>query len=211
MQGNVSDPFFAIQGSIFPGSPSLVECIAPIMASHSAHHSTGVAAGVIAAVLVHHAGAGGPWDAWSVLAAIAGTAGGTAPDWMEVAWWSRKRKLWIAHRTWTHWGMGWLALLGASYLLLNTIAWAPLAFGFAAGGVMHLLADWPNPMGVPWIMGRHSLKWWKSGRCDMIVVAAAWAAALLVADRVLFNSGRVHTLAGFAARVGRSLAHGIVT
>ena len=50
---------------------------------------------------------------------------------------------------------------------------APL-FGFACGGLMHLLADWPNPLGVPWIWRRHSLNLWKSGRCDLIVVAAAW-------------------------------------
>lgn len=55
-------------------------------------------------------------------------------------------------------------------------------FGFACGGLMHLLADWPNPLGVPWILQRHSLNWWKSGRCDLIVVAAAWIGALWVAQ-----------------------------
>lgn len=168
------------------------------MASHHAHHSTGLAAGMIAAVLVHQAGADGPYYLWSGLAAIMGTAGGTAPDWLEVAWWSRKRKLWIAHRTWTHWGIGWLALLGYSYCSLKEGPWAPLAFGFAAGGVMHLLADWPNPMGVPWIFRRHSLKWWKSGRCDLIVIGLAWTAAFAVADQVFFHNKYLNRLAGFA-------------
>ena len=157
------------------------------MASHSAHHSTGVAAGLIAAVIVHHAGAGGPFDVWSILAALAGTLGGTAPDWLEKAWWSRKHKLWITHRTLTHWGIGWVALLAYSYLSLNVSPLAPVGFGFAAGGIMHLLADWPNPMGVPWILGRHSLNLWKSGRCDLLVVALAWGAAILVADKLVFN------------------------
>lgn len=157
------------------------QCIYRIMASHSAHHATGLAAGLIAAALVDHAGAGGPYHAMSVLALVMGAVGGTAPDWLEVAWWSRKRKLWITHRTWTHWGVGWAVLLVYSYLSLDRSAWAPLGFGFAAGGMMHLLADWPNPMGVPWITGRHSLKLWKSGRCDSIVIALAWAAAIAVA------------------------------
>ncbi|MGJ7916970.1 metal-dependent hydrolase [Massilia sp. LXY-6] len=168
------------------------------MASNHAHHATGLAAGLIAAVLVYHAGAGGPYQAWSVLAAITGSAGGTAPDWLEVAWWSRKRKLWITHRTLTHWGIGWFALLACSFLALNRVPWAPLPFGFAAGGIMHLLADWPNPLGVPWLMGRHSLNLWKSGRCDVIVIALAWALAFVVADRVLAHDGHVRALAGFS-------------
>jgi hypothetical protein len=46
---------------------------------------------------------------------------------------------------------------------------------------MHLLADWPNPLGVPWIWKRHSLNLWKSGRCDLLVVGLAWVAACFVA------------------------------
>ncbi|MCY1380028.1 hypothetical protein D9M69_678080 [compost metagenome] len=52
---------------------------------------------------------------------------------------------------------------------------------------MHLLADWPNPLGVPWIFRRHSLRWWKSGRHDIIVIIAAWLAATIVADHVFFD------------------------
>jgi hypothetical protein len=87
--------------------------------------------------------------------------------------------------------VAWVALLVYSYLCLNKVAWAPIAFGFAAGGIMHLLADWPNPLGIPWILGRHSLNLWQSGRCDMVVVIAAWLAAFVIADRVCFDS--VHT------------------
>lgn len=162
------------------------------MASHKAHHATGIAAGVIAAALVVHSGAGGPYHILTALAFLMGISGGTAPDWMEVAWWSRRRKLWITHRTWTHWGVAWIGLLVYSYMALGHAVWAPLAFGFAAGGVMHLLADWPNPMGVPWIAGRHSLKLWKSGRCDLIIVTASWLLAFTIADHVFWDD--VHTL-----------------
>lgn len=162
------------------------------MASHKAHHLTGWAAGVIAAALVVRAGAGGPYYIWGLASLIAGLFGATAPDWLEVAWWSRRRRLWITHRTWTHWGVAWIALLSYSYQDLPRQHWAPMLFGFAAGGLMHLLADWPNPLGVPWLIGRHSLKLWKSGRCDWIVIGLAWLGAFLVADHVFWHD--IHTL-----------------
>ena len=157
------------------------------MASNKAHHATGWAAGVIAAALVEHAGAGGPYQVMSMLAFAMGALGGTAPDWLEVAWWAPTRRLWITHRTWTHWGLAWIALLVYTYLQLQHHLWAPPLFGFAAGGIMHLLADWPNPLGVPWIIRRHSLRWWKSGKHDLIVISAAWLAAAIVADHVFFD------------------------
>ncbi|MFM0340869.1 metal-dependent hydrolase [Paraburkholderia fungorum] len=150
------------------------------MASNKAHHATGFAAGVIAAAIVARIGSGGSFHLGVLLSFITGVAGSTAPDWLEVAWWSRKRRLWITHRTLTHWGLGWLALLVFSYHWLGHSVYAAPAFGFACGGVMHLLADWPNPLGVPWIAGRHSLNLWNSGHCDLIVVGAAWVAAWFV-------------------------------
>ena len=142
---------------------------------------------MIAAALVAHADAGGPYQVLSMLAFVMGALGGTAPDWLEVAWWAPTRRLWITHRTWTHWGLAWIALLVYTYLQLPHHVWAPPLFGFAAGGIMHLLADWPNPLGVPWIIRRHSLRWWKSGRHDLIVIGAAWLAATIVADHVFFD------------------------
>ena len=59
-------------------------------------------------------------------------------------------------------------------------------------GLMHLLADWPNPLGVPWLYWRHSLNWWKSGRCDLLVVGASWIAAFVCADHVWFDG--IHSL-----------------
>ena len=160
------------------------------MASRTAHHATGWAAGTIAAVLVGRAGAAGPWHAGSLAALAAGVAGGTAPDWMEVAWWTSARRLWITHRTATHWGLGWvIALVLAYHALGHAHPFAAAMFGFACGGLMHLLADWPNPLGVPWIWERHSLKLWNSGRCDLIVIALAWLAAAWV----IWPSWAVHT------------------
>ncbi len=72
------------------------------MASSKAHHATGFAAGIIAAALVSATGT----DLLSRgLALVAAVAGATAPDWLEVAWWSWARRLWIT-RTLTHWGVG---------------------------------------------------------------------------------------------------------
>lgn len=167
------------------------------MASSKAHHATGWAAGLIAAALVSHAGSGGPHQLLSIVAFVAAVAGSTAPDWLEIAWWSRSRRLWITHRTLTHWGIAWVALLFVSYRSLGMHPLAVAAFGFACGGVMHLLADWPNPLGVPWIASRHSLNWWTSGRCDLLVVGAAWLAAALVSDHVWFH--RMHWLARTSA------------
>jgi hypothetical protein len=176
--------FYAtMRGSISPAGHS-----SHSMASHKAHHATGWAAGLMAAAVVSKSGATGPYHVWAVLSFCAGVLGGTAPDWLEVAWWSRARRLWVTHRTITHWGIGWIALLAGSYHLLGIYPWAAVGFGFACGGLMHLFADWPNPLGVPWIVSRHSLNWWNSGHCDALVVGAAWMAALLWADHAWFHS-----------------------
>ncbi|MQQ99701.1 metal-dependent hydrolase [Glaciimonas soli] len=168
------------------------------MASKEAHQSTGWAAGLIAAAIVSQASASGPLHVWSILAFLMGYAGGGAPDWLELSWWSsgRGRHSWISHRTVTHWGIAWIALLVTSYYKLRHSPVMALPFGFAAGGIMHLLADWPNPLGVPWlwVSKRHSLNWWKSGRADWIIMGAAWMVALVMADRVWFHSTGIHAI-----------------
>lgn len=165
------------------------------MASKKAHHASGLAAGLIAAALVSRSDASGPFHVMTLAAIAAGWLGGTAPDWLEIAWWRRKHKLWITHRTLTHWGLAWLALLYYSYTQLGLYLWAAPLFGFAAGGVMHLLADWPNPMGVPWIYRRHSLNLWKSGRCDSIIVLSAWVLAFCLCDKFLFAGVHLQKIA----------------
>lgn len=169
------------------------------MASKAAHNSTGWAAGVIAAALVEQSPiAQESRQVWAALAFLMAFSGGTAPDWMEISWWSRGsgRHSWITHRTWTHWGVAWLASLWLSYTLMPRCPGLALLFGFSAGGVTHLLADYPNPLGVPWIFPtrRHSLKLWNSGRGDLLVVGTAWFVAVYVADRAWFE-GQLWTLA----------------
>lgn len=164
------------------------------MASKKTHHASGIAAGLLAAAIVIKAGAGGPYLVLAMLTLIAGTLGGTAPDWMEVAWWRSKKKrrgtqrLWITHRTITHWGLGWMALLYYSHANLCAIWWAGAAFGFACGGLMHLLTDWPNPLGVPWIFRRHSLGLWRSGRLESMVIVLTWGLCAVLGDTLVFDS-----------------------
>ena len=179
------------------------------MASTAAHRSTGWAVGIIAAAVVflrvHD-----PYHAWAIATLLCGYAGGTAPDWLENAWWSRHggRQLWITHRSWTHWGVAWVTLLTISYLALARTPLAAPAFGFAAGGIMHLLADWPNPLGVPWLLTkRHSLHWWKSGRCDYLIILTMWSVAAATADQVWLHGLLRRRFAVAASSLAAVLPH----
>lgn len=184
--------FYPAQGNLRLLSPHFP------MASKSAHESTGWAAGVIAAALVGTSLKGDATPVWCLLAFLMAYSGGTAPDWMEISWWKRGsgRHSWITHRTWTHWGLPWLAALWFSYVFMPQAPPLSLLFGFAAGGVMHLLADFPNPLGVPWLLPtrRHSLRWWNSGRYDLIVVSAAWLTAAYLSDQAWFDGQMKATL-----------------
>lgn len=161
------------------------------MASRQAHELTGWAAGIAAAAWVLHQGAAGPYHVLALATVITGYLGGTAPDWLELIPW-RKGKRWCTHRTITHWVPAWAALLYASNLGLGSYWWCGPLFGFAVGGLIHLLIDWPNPLGVPILWSRHSLNLWKSGRADSFVVAACWVAAVWIFDRLIFGSVHFH-------------------
>ena len=173
------------------------------MASKKAHRGSGIAAGLLAAAIVVNAGAGGTYYILALLTALAGAWGGTAPDWMEIAWWRSKKhyrgaaRLWIKHRTFTHWGIAWVALLIYAYVNLSIAWWTPIAFGFASGGVMHLLTDWPNPMGVPWIFRRHSLSMWRSGRLESMVIVLSWIGCAVMADVLLSHGNNTIKLITF--------------
>lgn len=177
------------------------------MASTAAHRSTGWATGIIAAALASRE-ITNPTGLWTAATLVCGYLGGTAPDWLENAWWSsgRGKQLWIAHRTWTHWGLAWIGLLAWCYLHLAQYRLAAPAFGFAAGGLMHLLADWPNPLGVPWLFAqRYSLRWWKSGRFDYLLIIIVWTAALWVADQVWWHGTLRRHLTALSALAYTSL------
>lgn len=167
------------------------------MASRRAHVATGWAAGFMAAAVVFHAGLAGPYYVWCLAALVGGISGGGAPDWLERKFWSPKGGLWIRHRTATHWGVGWLSLLAYAYYSLSVHHWSAPLLGFAAGGVMHLLIDSPNPMGVPWVFQRRSLNLWASGEKDYVVITAAWIAVVVVFDMLLFKGIHAAHLVSF--------------
>lgn len=120
-----------------------------------------------------------------LLVSVATIVGGTAPDWMEI----RKKNggTVIKHRTVTHWLPLWLALFFFTYGLItkNETLYQfydfnfnqyllSFLFGFSIGGLLHLLVDIPNPMGIPILTPtrRFSLKLWKSGKFEVPIVTA---------------------------------------
>jgi membrane-bound metal-dependent hydrolase YbcI (DUF457 family) len=116
----------------------------------------------------------------AVAAVSLGALGGTAPDWLEVPYWGNRRL--ITHRTFTHWVPLWLLALWAAHVHARDLgSWPQMIFPFLLGGLSHLLMDWPNPAGVPflWPTWRHSLNWWNSGRYDTLLVALVWTGVAL--------------------------------
>lgn len=78
--------------------------------------------------------------------------GSTAPDWMEISWWSgTKRFSLIPHRTITHWTALWVIFLIVALFELDRSHGAVSygVSGFAAGGLLHCFLDATTPMGVP--------------------------------------------------------------
>lgn len=119
------------------------------------------------------------------LVSVGTILGGTAPDWMEI----RKQNggTVIKHRTITHWLPIWLLVFFFFFGLITKnemlfqyydfkVNMHILAFfwGFGIGGLLHLLVDIPNPMGIPILTPnrRFSLKLWKSGKFEPPIVIA---------------------------------------
>lgn len=124
--------------------------------------------------------------AW--LATIFSIFGSTAPDWLEVR--SGESTL-IKHRTITHWLPLWVGLFLLSvfsispnyfgifdfltfldnYAFFNEYV-ASAMLGFSIGGILHLLFDLPNPMGIPILtpVHRFSLHLWNSGKMEIPIV-----------------------------------------
>ena len=133
------------------------------------HHVSGLLVGAAAM----------PWiasDSVGALCLMFGVyTGATAPDWLEVAWRDRagKRKSLIPHRRITHWLSAWIVAIFAVIFAMDVRnAFWCAALGFACGGLLHLLCDIPNPMGVPvfhpW--KRSSLMLWKSGEYEWLLL-----------------------------------------
>lgn len=149
------------------------------------HHATGAISGIGAATYL---GLFQPDTALpAALCVLAGWHGGVFPDAVEHI----RGRYWIAHRTITHWVPLWLALMAwlvmhpYSATLPHPILLYPALLGFACGGITHLLFDWPNPTGIPWLhpWKRHSLKLWKSGQADLALVML-WAAMIGTATMI---------------------------
>lgn len=129
------------------------------------HYLTGIGAGLIAAALCLQ---GVPGAAFALA-----LPGATAPDWLELPYAQGKRL--IVHRTITHWLPLWLIALAWAWFHRDT--WAgSMTMGFVVGGLMHLLMDWPNPKGIPVLTPwrRISLKLWKSGQNEGLLVGISW-------------------------------------
>lgn len=125
-----------------------------------------------------------------VLSSLATIVGGTAPDWLEL----RKRTggTLIRHRTITHWLIPWLCLFFLSFGIIqeydilkpieqkipNEIV--VFLFGFSIGGLLHLLFDLPNPMGIPILTpyNRMSLNLWKSGKFEIPIIISVLIVSL---------------------------------
>lgn len=165
------------------------------MASRLAHAAMALPSGIIAAALAWPAlppGLARIW--WCAGAFLLALPGSGAPDWMELEpiRRGRGRHSWIAHRTWTHWVPAWIALAGYAWFAMETApAWS-LAFGFALGALIHLLADAPNARGLPWLFPtrRLSLNLWNSGTGDAFLVSLSWLGAILAVDAV-WHQGKV--------------------
>lgn len=145
--------------------------------TRSGHNLTGLSAGVLFAGIAYHLHLDISWQ----LIVPAVWFGALAPDRLEFPTRNHRgdlRRL-IPHRTLTHWWAVWVALGAWGYLHPGMIGWA--ATSVALGALVHLLGDWPNPMGIPfWLpWRRHSLRMWRSGEREIpMVLATALLAAL---------------------------------
>lgn len=140
---------------------------------------------------------------FGLVAAVACAMSGSAPDWLEVPWrtWSGGQRRLIPHRRITHWMLGWATLAVVAWWHSGDLIWAT-AFGFACGGLTHLIMDLPNPAGVPILhpWNRFSLNLWRSGQHEMLV-SAGWA-LLCVAGYTLLETTEVPPLAALHKLTG---------
>lgn len=133
-------------------------------------------------------------NAIGVVAAIFTLLGCNAPDWLEIR---KSGNTLIPHRTITHWLLIWLILLFYSLIQFNpdlilfvekynesiyasltgelNIFVSSALLGFSIGGLLHLLVDLPNPMGIPILtpVHRNSLNLWKSGEMEPLIYVLA--------------------------------------
>lgn len=157
----------------------------------SGHHATGFISGFIAAGISYKF-IGNPF-LFSFAAVPFSWWGGVFPDSSEFFLGFR----WVRHRTVTHWVPLWIALLliALSWPFSETVTsqlFQSSLIGFSLGGLTHLLFDWPNPRGIPFLTPwrHHSLSLWKSGKREIYIVLvwAGFASILWIPEiQFIFN------------------------
>jgi len=135
------------------------------------HRWTGVGAAFLAAAIAHVASL-----PELIAAAVAATCT-TMPDWIEFPIYRNgvRRGSLITHRTITHWPPLWLAVIAWSVHEGGILG--AMTLGAAIGSLTHILADAPNPMGIPWLwptdrlrIGKKGL--WRSGEHEPFLALA---------------------------------------
>lgn len=83
----------------------------------------------------------------------------------------------LKHRGISHWFLLWAVMCGAfagDYFWIHSME--PLlalsGLALATGGLVHLMGDLPNPMGIPLVVlgQRYSLNWWRSGENEFLII-----------------------------------------
>ncbi|WP_267926072.1 metal-dependent hydrolase [Desulfolithobacter dissulfuricans] len=104
--------------------------------------------------------------------------GSLAPDWLEVAWFSKwfGRQSLVPHRTITHWPWPWIMALAALFFAPVDGPGFWLVAGFLAGGLLHLVLDLATPAGIP--LGKpfgkkQSFSLYRTGGPGEIIVSVA--------------------------------------
>lgn len=151
----------------------------------------------------------------AVVSAFLCISGATAPDWLEI----RKKTggTVIKHRTITHWVLLWVLLylfglkiddwdLLSSWtsiedpFIINVIGL--IALSFAVGGLLHLLTDLPNKMGIPILLPnqRFCLHAWKSGRNEQFLITISYVFSIFYigidTEVIIFNYAKLFSLLG---------------
>ena len=136
------------------------------------HRLTGLGAGFFAAALVHTLGFNYKAELVSALLAVLST---NIPDWIEIPTYKRgiRTGTLIPHRTITHWPPLWLGFIYIAFHYLEPL-YAAALMGVCVGALVHILADAPNPRGIPWLLPNKRITLlgglWRSGEFEKTLV-----------------------------------------
>lgn len=145
------------------------------------HRLTGIGAGFFAAALVHVLGYNYTAEMIAGLAAASST---TLPDWAEIYTYKKgvRTGTLIPHRTVTHWPPLWLGLMYVAFHYLDPYP-AAILLGVCVGAMAHILADAPNPMGIPLLWPHKRVSFfgglWRSGEFEKSMTAIFTLAGLV--------------------------------